>query len=320
MRLLTAGLAATAAVACGGGNLAQQILKPPKYKPRGQTQCHAVSSTTEPLIVEWPSAARGELEDIVENKKAIAVVRYEGCQMKVLATCTAPGRLGYTPLRNTKQDEVRIRNADELYSTLPVGAASLEGKLQTAGELDVDVTLVGRFETDVTSFTSDQLQGDCAGATHFVRAVTVGAFDFHTGASADVSGGVHVLGAGGGGSSTAQQENIARDGKMDACAGAKGEDTDPPDNCGALVRLEVLPIRPAVRAVSASTGGQPSASDTGSAATTATPREIDGAPGSTAPPSTPSTAGSNGGGMVGVPGGKIQICNTFQNGGCFDPG
>jgi sulfatase modifying factor 1 len=229
-------------IACGAGNTAQQILKAPGYNPTDQTKCHAGASSTQPLVVEWPSAARGDLEAIVETHKTVAVVRYVGCTMTVLSDCTAPGKVTYVPYRNGKQDQLRITNADDLYANLPVGAAGLEGKLSRAGELDVDMMLVGQYETDTMAVTQADLKGTCDGATHIVKRVTVGAFDFHTGASANVGGGVHVMGAGAGASSSASQDDIARDGKVDSCSAAKVDDHDPPPNCGALVRLEVVPL------------------------------------------------------------------------------
>jgi predicted Zn-dependent peptidase len=243
MRKFAVGAALlVAAMACGGGNAAQQILKAPEYHPGDQTKCHAGVSPTRPLIVEWPSPARGELEAIIEDHKSVAVVRYEGCTMTVLTECKAPGKISYVPYRNTKQDQVRITSADDLYANLPVGAASLEGKLQRAGELDVDMMLVGQYESDTANVTPSDLQGNCQGATHIVRTVTVGAFDFHTGANAHVGGGVNVMGAGAGGSSSAAEDSLARDGAVNACASAKPDDGDAPQNCGALVRLEVVPL------------------------------------------------------------------------------
>jgi hypothetical protein len=226
--------------ACGGPS-ARQLLHPPEFAP-GQAKCHAQASATQPLIVEWPSAARGELEAIVENHKAIAVVHYEGCEMRVLSGCNAPGQLAYVGYRNKKRDQVRIRNADELYANLPVGAASLEAKLDRAGELDVDMMLVGQYEGNVDDISAANLTGDCAGATHVVRSVAVGAFDFHSGASAAVSGGAHLLGAGAGGSTSAAEDSIARDGNVDACEVAKVGDADAPNDCGALVRIEVVEL------------------------------------------------------------------------------
>jgi hypothetical protein len=230
------------AAACGSGTPAQQALAAPKFAPADQSSCHVGASPTRPLIVEWPSTARGELEAIIEDHKNVAVVHYEGCTMTVLSGCKAPGTIAYVPYRNTKQDQLRITNADDLYANLPVGAASLEGKLQRSGELDIDMTLVGQYESDAPDVTRSDLAGTCEGATHLVKTVSVGAFDFHTGASAAAGGGVSALGAGAGGSTAASQDTLSRDGKVDACGGAKSGDTDPPANCGALVRVEVAPI------------------------------------------------------------------------------
>jgi formylglycine-generating enzyme required for sulfatase activity len=228
--------------ACGGPNVAQQVARPPAYNPAGETKCHVTASSTQPLIVEWPSPARGELEAIVEDHKNIAVVHYEGCSMRVLSGCTAPGKVNYVPYRNTKKDVVRITNADDLYANLPVGAASLEGQLQRSGELDVEMMLVGQYESDVDLALDLQGGDSCADATHVIRVVTVGAFDFHTGASANAGAGVNVLGAGVGASSAASQTSLASDGATDACSKATVSDTDPPPNCGALVRIEVMPL------------------------------------------------------------------------------
>jgi hypothetical protein len=180
MRLSARGFAVQAVVisfaaACGGA-VARPMLNAPAYNPPDQTKCRAAASPTKPLVVEWPSTARGELEALVEEKKTVAVVRYEGCTMSVLAGCTAPGAVKYVPYRNTKKDRLRITNADDLYASLPVGAAKLEGKLASSGELDVDMTLVGEYEADVDT-APEHLQGgaQCAGATHIVRAARVGA-------------------------------------------------------------------------------------------------------------------------------------------------
>jgi hypothetical protein len=159
----------TAALACAACSPAQQILKAPEYRPADQTKCHAGASPTTPLIVEWPSPARGELEAIVEEHKTVAVVRYSGCEMCVLSDCRAPGKVSYVGFRSEKKDQLRITTADDLYANLPVGAAGLEGKLDKAGELDVDMMLVGQYEADSGAVTARDLQGSCDGATHIVK-------------------------------------------------------------------------------------------------------------------------------------------------------
>ncbi len=164
-----------------------------------------IASRAKPLIVEWPSADRGKLEAQVRNH-GLAVVDYSGCTMRILDRCTGGAMYKYSPITR-KTDSVVIRDTDDLYANVPVGAAKLEAKLAKSGELDVQMTMVGRWETPNPSFRLDQLQGECAGATHVVSAVTVGAFTFTAGADAEVGGGATVLGVGGG----AEEQLQARD-------------------------------------------------------------------------------------------------------------
>ena len=218
-------------------NLADQASKAPEFNPKGETKCGVAKSQAEPLIVEWPSSARAKLEAL--SRTGVVAVHYSGCEMEVLASCNAPGKYGYTAI-TPKHDHVAIRNADDLYANIPLGAARLEGKLERAGELDVDMSIVGRYASDRAVVRSDELQGpDCSKATHVVTALTVGAFDFSAGSSAAVGGGVKTAigGVGAGGNSQSAQELLNSDGTMASCTGAKTSDGKPPDGCGAILRL-----------------------------------------------------------------------------------
>jgi hypothetical protein len=240
--LSAAPLALVITAACGGGagTPASRLVAPPKYEPEGETKCKIATSQSEPLIVEWPSPARAKLEALSKSNKGLVAVRYSGCEMEVLGACKVQGTYGYTPL-TPKRDHVTVRDADELYTKIPLGAARLEGTLQRAGQLDVSMTIVGRFASDTTDFTS--LEGpDCSRATHVVSALTVGAFDFFAGGDASIAGGASVMGAGAGGASHASRELLNSDGTEDRCNGATSNDPQPPDGCGAIVRLEVMPI------------------------------------------------------------------------------
>jgi serine/threonine protein kinase len=239
--LAVLALLSSFALSCGG-DLASQVAKAPEFQPKDQTQCSVVASHSKPLVVEWPSADRGQLEAQV-RRGGLAVVEYSGCQMRVLDRCSGGGKYNYSPITK-KTDHVAIRDTGDLYANVPVGAARLEAKLAKVGELNVEMTMVGRWETAAPSLRSDQLQGDCAGATHVISAVTVGAFTFSAGAEAEVGGGATVLGAGGGAKSTSKRETLSSDGKATACEKATLGDPTPPDECGALIRLEVVPLVP----------------------------------------------------------------------------
>lgn len=224
---------------CSGGPPAGALAKAPDFVPKGETKCSVSASQSEPLVVEWPSAERGRLE--TQARKGLVVVRYSGCEMKVLPECSARGAYQYAPL-TTKRDRVKIANADDLYANLPAHAVKFEATLKRSGELNVAMTIVGRFEAERAEIVADELAGDCAGATHVLGALTVGAFDFFAGAeSAAVIGG-EVGGFRAGGRSTAERETLAQDGDDAACGKAARGDTQPPDGCGALLRVEVVPI------------------------------------------------------------------------------
>lgn len=229
--LITAG--------CGPSTPASQLAKPPEFKPEGQTTCSIAASQSRPLIVEWPAADRAALE--AQAHRGLVVVRYAGCELEVLRQCRAAGDYAFVSL-TPKQEGVTIRDDDELYANIPVHAAKFEGKLQRAGQLNVNMTIVGMYEARTSGAAKPKLEGDCDDATHVVTALTVGAFEFFAGADATAGGGASVLGVGAGGKSTSHHETLSRDGTAEACAQAKRGDTEPPSSCGALLRLEVAPV------------------------------------------------------------------------------
>ncbi len=223
------------------GEVARSVATAPSYDPAGETKCAVAKSHSEPLIVEWPSGARAKLEAV--SRKGLVAVRYRGCEIEVLPRCKAPGVYGWTPLTR-KEDRVHMRDADELWANVPLGAAKLEGKLARAGELHVRMTIVGRWESDRDVVRVDELTGECANATHVIVAMAAGAFDFWAGVDAQVSGAASVapLGVGAGAKSASSSELLERDGDTAACAKASGGDASPPDGCGALLRLELAAL------------------------------------------------------------------------------
>ncbi len=228
----------TSAVGCLSAP-AREIATAPEYQPKGDMKCGVTKSQAEPLIVEWPSTARAKLES--KAKQGLVAVRYQGCEMEVLDRCKAPGAYGYSGV-SRKNDHVAIRDADELYANVPLGAAKLEATLQKKGQLDVAMTIVGRLESDRSAVRPDELEGDCDGATHMITALTVGAFVFSAGAEAAVGGGATVLGAKGGAKGASSREELTKDGDPARCEKAASTDKAPPEGCMALIRVEVVPL------------------------------------------------------------------------------
>jgi formylglycine-generating enzyme required for sulfatase activity len=137
---------------------------------------------------------------------------------------------------------VRVRDEDELFANLPVGAAHLRAKLADAGELDVAMSIVGEYDLDRSEVARAELQGECETATHVVTSLVTGAFELYAGASDGSSAGVGVGSAEVSAGSRGSRETLSRDGDERACVRATTHDTAPPEGCAALLRVELVPI------------------------------------------------------------------------------
>jgi opacity protein-like surface antigen len=228
-----------ACLAVAGCGSASQLANPPQYAPADQTTSRASASPLKPLVVDWPSADRGALE--ARAQRGVVVVRYAGSEIQVLDRCSLAGSYRYSAF-TPKRDRLVMRDADDLHANVPVSAARLGAKLQKSGELDVEMTFVGRWETDKDRVTRDELTGTCDGATHVVVATQVGAFSLSAGAEAQVGGSANAFGTEFGVGSRAVRETLSKDGEEDACSKARGSDWSPPEGCAAVIRLELVPV------------------------------------------------------------------------------
>lgn len=233
-RLLACSLLVSA---CGGAPSVDPVV--PSYEPEGQAKCQVHASQDRPLVIEWPSNDRVALESRLQ--RGVVAVRYEGCEMQVLR-CGAEIPYRYQGV-TFASEQVTIEDVDTLYANLPLGAIELEGKLEEAGRLDVEMTVAGRYEATEDEVERSQLEGDqCDMATHVVAAVNVGAFSLSAGGRATQEGRIGVMGSGGGSRRHALRKQLKQGGDVAQCAVAGLDDTSPPEGCGALLRLEVVPV------------------------------------------------------------------------------
>jgi formylglycine-generating enzyme required for sulfatase activity len=222
------GVVAVAAMACAG------TPRPPEL---GMEASRVRSDGSRPLVVEWPSSDRAELEALA--RRGPVSVRYDATGMRLLPRCIIAGRYAYSAL-TPKRDRITIRSADELRLQVPLGAAKLEGVLERTGELNVEMTVVGRFEANAIS--ADGARGDCSEATHVINALTVGAFDFLAGAASKNELGAGAYGAGAAGRTGTMRELLNHDGEEAACRKATASDQAPPYGCGAVMRVDLAPF------------------------------------------------------------------------------
>lgn len=220
-------------------NLAGRVRDDPADSLAEQ-RCGGGGRTARVLLIEWPAPDRASLA--TRLRRNLLVVHHEGCTVDVLADCTVAGTgYGYHAITPTN-DSLRIKDEDELYANLPLSAFSLEAPLAKSGELNLAMTIVGNYEAERSRVDASELDGRCEGATHVVSLIQVGAFEFYSGSKADLGADVEVEGVAGGGRSSSEQEILNRDGDPAACEAASVDAAAPPQNCGALLRLELSPI------------------------------------------------------------------------------
>ncbi len=247
MRLLASACAASL-VACAAGTTGAP--QAPTYSPADATTAGAAKSASRPLILEWPAADRATLE--AQRAQGVVVVRYGGREIEVLRGCKVTGAYRYVPV-TPKEEDVVMRDRAELDAAMPVHAVSLEARLAQKQQLQVAMTIVGAYEADARAWAAADLQGQCDGATHVVQELTVGAFEIDASAESSQAAGAGAFGVGASASHDAARETLNRDGDKAACAKSAAGDGAPPFACGAMLRMQVVPIR--FPAAAASSGG-----------------------------------------------------------------
>ena len=234
-RWLCPVFATVAMLACG----APQAPEAAKSAIHARAVCKAGTTQPKPLVVEWPTELRADLE--ARAKRGPVVVHYEGCVMDVLERCKAPGTYHYAAV-SPKTETVTITNERELYASLPLGAMGLEAKLRAKGQLTIDMVLVGKWLADRPGYAPEDLRGDCAGATHVISGMAIGAFSFRSGSGSDASAGATGSGMGAGGRFSSSEEILMTDGNMKACSQADPTSGVPVAGCAGLVRLDTVAI------------------------------------------------------------------------------
>jgi TPR repeat protein len=203
-------------------------------------KCTTVADLGAPLIVDWSPTLRGDLE--VAMKQGVVVAHYDCNTLRILPSCNVEGSYGFMGV--TKKEEiVQILNADDAKVNLPLSGAKIGAELKDGSALNIALIIIGQKVTTHTEVTTSKLKGDdCKGATHYLRAATVGAFAMKTSTSADVKTSAEIFGAGGDTGSTTSKKFDSKDGDMSACATAKTDSVAPPDQCGAVLRLTLAAI------------------------------------------------------------------------------
>lgn len=204
----------------------------------GQAKCKIAASHESPLVTEWPASEKANLE--AQLRSGTVVVSYSGCEMRLLPQCRARGSYAWRRT-TTSTDVVEIRNADDLYAKLPLGAVSLEGELERTGRLAVQTTVSGQLQLVDFEPRSVSADASCQGATHVVGALSIGAFKLRSGGTFDASGKVEAQKFGTARGNAQREESLVREAGVPARC-EEGTEAAAHPECASPVQVFLRPL------------------------------------------------------------------------------
>jgi len=224
-------------VGCGSAPLAEAVIPNDGHDTSHLARCRVAASQDQPLVTEWPAPYKARLE--AKLHEGAVAVEYSGCELKIVDRCHVPGTYAWKKT-TLSTDTTDIRNEDDLYAKLPLGAALLSGELSTSGSLRVQTTvagqmaLVGQAADDVTT------GAECSRATHLVLALSVGAFELMAGGAVEGRADAEIAMVEAGGSVKQEKSIIRSAGDASRCADATDEAPSP--ECQSPIQIFLAPI------------------------------------------------------------------------------
>ena len=236
-------------VACGGATM-------PAASPRESGQSGLVDKTfagknkcnpkshDRPFVVEWDATDMSSFE--AKAATDVVFVRYEGCELRVLdcADDSLHGSVGsYGPVEWTSGavEKVDIADEGELFAKLPLGAASLGGRVSSGEKFHMEYYVSGtRKATRPEVYQKDLAKlPRCKGATHFVYAYNLGAFALGSEKTTRASAGATVWGMGAGATKTSLDSAEKKGGVLTSCTGESAKEIA---SCKVPVRLTLREV------------------------------------------------------------------------------
>lgn len=210
----------------------------------GQNRCNP-ENHERPFIIEWDATDQSSFQALASSN--VVVVRYEGCKLTVLDGCandSVKGSLGaYRPIDWTsgQLESVDIDDENELYAKLPLGAASLGGRVQRGDKFHMEYFVSGTRTATRSSLHRADLDKipACKEATHFVYAYNLGAFALASKSALKGETGGSYFGFGASGRTSSQSAAEKKGGSLASCQASAAKEID---GCKAPIRLALRPI------------------------------------------------------------------------------
>jgi hypothetical protein len=222
----------------------------------GDSRCSAGRIDTSPFVVEWDATDLSTFE--AHASRDLVFVRYAACAIELLRGCSdggIPGRYGrYREpfFTSGTVESFAMKDQDELWAKLPLGAARFGAAVKVGQSLELRYHVSGVVQATRDAVVRAAIADNprCAGATHFVSAYNLGAFQLlsHKGAAAGAEAGVQGS-AGVGGTTSSESSNLKQGGSLESC------ETQAQRGCRVPIRLVLQPIDEAAPA----TGDGPAA-------------------------------------------------------------
>jgi hypothetical protein len=212
---------------------------------RAHVACNAAEKGLSDLFtVEWDATRVSQFEAIATRDTV--VVHFEGCSLTIIDGCNddrIPGKLGAygTPLFTSgAEKELIIRNRDELHTQLPLGVATLGGRIESGEALKLKYFVTGVGKASRANLYESELAKipECAGASHFVSSYELGAFALETTSVLTAEANANVAGLGSGSGRTHRSEaSLGHAGNITSCS------SHAKDGCRVPIRLHLKKIR-----------------------------------------------------------------------------
>jgi hypothetical protein len=210
----------------------------------GKNACNP-DNAERPFIIEWDATDMSSFESFAADD--VVLVKYEGCNLKVLDHCrndSVKGSLGtYRPVEWTSGslEKMEISNEAELYANLPLGAASLGGRVSGGEKFRMEYYVAGTRTATRDAVYADDLKKipGCEGATHFVYGYNLGAFALGSVTNTSAEAGGSLYGFGAGGSKKTTQKADKQGGDLGTC---KSDSAKEIEGCKVPIRLTLRRI------------------------------------------------------------------------------
>jgi hypothetical protein len=226
---------------CGNGAVPQAVMPNGGQDPSHLAKCTVAANHDQPLVTEWPASYKARLEAMLQV--GAVAVEYSGCELRIVDRCKLPGSYAWRKT-TLSTDTTDIRDEDELFAKLPLGAAALEAQLKTAGSLHVQTTVSGQMQLVGTAADDATSGAECTRATHLVNALSIGAFKLMAGGAVAGKAGVEA-GPVGGHVGTTQAKSILR-AAGDPAECEKATKSEPSPECRSPIQIFLTPIRRSV--------------------------------------------------------------------------